>query len=163
MRLLVTLSFLLALALPAFAQDDLAQRRTVAHELVQITTADAVMTPMVDAIWPTLEAQITAGSPNADKAVLAALKDAFAAELLSTMADVVDDFAGLYANAFTLDELNAIVAFYRSGPGSKLIAEQPKVMDEMLPKLTAKLQTSLPLAMQKVMEQAQQQGLKTGN
>jgi hypothetical protein len=72
---------------------------------------------------------------------------------------VVDDYAKLYAEGFTLDELNAIVAFYESDAGKKLVAAQPKIMNEMLPTLTSKLQVSLPIAMQSVMDEAKKKGV----
>lgn len=165
MRLLVALLFLLVPASLALGQDaGLPQRQDVARQLVQLTTADAVLGPMVDAIWPSIETQLTAGGgPRPEPAVLEMLKTAFTTELNATMGEVIDDMANAYAQRFTLEELNAVLGFYRSPAGAKLIAAQPGIMSEMLPKLTTKLQASLPGVMQKVIADAQAQGLKVGN
>jgi hypothetical protein len=76
------------------------------------------------------------------------------------------DRAGASANTLSadlLEELDAIVAFYASPAGTKLIGAQPQIMREMLPSLTQKLQASLPVAMQKVIDDARAQGLDVGN
>jgi hypothetical protein len=162
---LVLAFLLLLLPVSAFAQDaDLPQRQDAARRLVEMTTADAVLTPMIDAMWPNIEMQLTAGGgPRPEQAVLDMLKTAFTNELSATMSSVMDDIAGLYADRFTLEELDAIVAFYASPAGTKLIGAQPQIMREMLPSLTQKLQASLPVAMQKVIDDARAQGLDVGN
>ena len=162
MRLLVGLMLLCASAFPVLAQDaDEAQRKSVARELVVLTTADAVMGPMIDAVWPTLEQQIGATGPAIDAETMVALKETFSTELRETMESVLDDYAALYAENFTLDELNDVLAFYKSTSGVKLIEVQPKIMNQMLPLLTQKLQITLPIAMRNVVEEAQRKRLKT--
>ena len=41
---------------------------------------------------------------------------------------MVEEFAALYAEKFTADELKEITAFYRSGTGAKFIASMPDLM-----------------------------------
>jgi len=158
MRLLLALSIIIATAAPGFAQSDVEQRETLARELVEITTADSVMTPMIDAMWPNIEMQITAGA-QVDPQVLASLKQVLIAELDTAMDAVMGDFVASYAEIFTLPELEAILAFYRSDAGRKMMAQQPVIMQELLPKLTAELQQTVPQAIQRVVEEAERQGL----
>lgn len=145
------------LALPAFAQDDdRGKRLEQGRVLVDLTTADSVIGPMLDAMWPTIEMQLP-GTISLE--VTERLKATFGTEIKSALTDVLDEIAGLYADNFTLDELIAINKFYASGPGTKLVTTQGKLMQQMLPTLTARLQETLPGAIQTVVEQAEQEGL----
>ena len=161
MRVILVLLFA-AIALPALAQDaDIEQRRALAREYVELTTADAVMGPMIDAMWPAIEAQM--GGPGAvPTEILPELKAAFTAEIDTAMEGAMDEIAGAYADEFTLDDLTAILAFYRSAPGQKAITVQPVIMNRMLPVLTARLQASLPGAIERVVEEASKRA-KSGN
>ena len=52
MRRLAAVLLLLAFsAAPAFAQDDRSKRVDLARAFVELTSADSVMNPMIDAIW----------------------------------------------------------------------------------------------------------------
>jgi hypothetical protein len=53
-------------------------------------------------------------------------------ELLPRLAEVTDEMARSYANAFTEPELQAILTFYRSPAGKKLIDQQPKVAEDSM-------------------------------
>ena len=158
MRLILAFLLMFATAAPTLAQSDQAERETLARELVEMTTAESVMTPMIDAMWPNIEMQITAGG-EVDPQILASLKEVLIAELRVAMSNVMDDFVASYAGSFTLPELEAILTFYRSAPGTKLINVQPVIMQELLPKLTAELQQTIPGAVQRVVEEAERQGL----
>lgn len=154
----IVFAFILALlALPAFAQDaDRGKRVEQGRILVDLTTADSVIGPMLDAMWPTVEMQLP-GTISAE--VAERLKATFGTEIKSALSDVLDEIAALYADNFTLEELTAINKFYGSGPGSKLVATQGALMQQMLPTITARLQETLPGAIQNVIEQAQEDGL----
>ncbi|MGQ0671872.1 MAG: DUF2059 domain-containing protein [Hyphomicrobium sp.] len=41
---------------------------------------------------------------------------------------MLDDFAAIYAQRFTAEELQTIAAFYRSGPGAKFVTAMPELM-----------------------------------
>ena len=49
-----------------------------------------------------------------------------AAEIRRAKGELLDQIAGLYADELTLEELNAIVAFYKSPVGAKFVAVQPQ-------------------------------------
>ena len=50
-------------------------------------------------------------------------------DLAPRFAELNDEMAKLYATHFTDQELKAILAFYKSPVGQKLLAEQPTVVD----------------------------------
>jgi hypothetical protein len=154
----IAFAFLFALlAVPAFAQDtDRGKRLDQGRILVDLTTADSVIGPMLDAMWPSIEMQLP-GTISLE--VTERLKETFGTEIKSALSDVLDEIAGLYADNFTLEELAAINKFYASGPGTKLVNTQGELMQQMLPTITARLQETLPGAIQNVVEQAEQEGL----
>jgi uncharacterized protein len=48
------------------------------------------------------------------------------------VSELVDQSAGIYASHFTEPELKSILAFYQSPLGQKMIAEEPKALDESM-------------------------------
>jgi hypothetical protein len=156
MRIVAPLLLILFMAAPVAAQDDLERRVEQARMFVDLTTADSVMGPMVDAVWPTVEMQLPSDIPLE---VANRLKGTFADEIKAALGDVMDDFAAAYANVFTLEELIAINKFYASDAGAKLIANQGALMQEMLPTITARLTATMPAAMEAVIREAEEEGL----
>ena len=51
-------------------------------------------------------------------------------KLLSYKQDMVTDFAALYAETFTAEEMKAVADFYRSGTGAKFIELTPALMQK---------------------------------
>lgn len=156
MRLIAAVIVLVAAVSAAFAQDDRPKRVELAGEYVALTTADSVMQPMIDAIWPSIAVQF---GGTVEPAVEEGLKEVFSTEIKTALADVMDQLAGLYADAFTLSELEAIVKFYRSETGAKLISSQGGLMQEMLPAMTARLEETLPEAVERVLAEAEAEGV----
>lgn len=156
MRTLVALAFTL-FALPAFAQAaDHDKRLEQARIFVGLTTAESVMAPMIDAMWPNVEMQLPR---ELNLEVVERMKTTFAEEITATLADVFDELAAAYAGAFTLEELVSINKFYSSPTGAKLIAQQGPLMQEMMPSITTRLQQSLPAAITTLLTEAQAEGL----
>ena len=156
MRIVAALLLILFAVAPVAAQDDLGKRIEQANIFVDLTTADSVLGPMVDAVWPSVEMQLPSDIPLE---VANRLKGTFADEIRAALSDVMDDFASAYAEVFTLEELAAINKFYLSDAGSKLIANQGVLMQQMLPTITARLQETMPKAMENVIREAEEEGL----
>jgi hypothetical protein len=49
-------------------------------------------------------------------------------KLLEYQEQLITDFANLYAETFTAEEMKAVADFYRSGPGAKFIEKTPELM-----------------------------------
>jgi hypothetical protein len=43
---------------------------------------------------------------------------------------MISDFAVLYAQTFTVEEMKAVADFYRSGAGAKFISKTPELMQK---------------------------------
>jgi hypothetical protein len=57
---------------------------------------------------------------------------ALRAEYASRTEELVNEAAKLYASRFTEQELNELLAFYKTPLGSKMIMEEPRILDESL-------------------------------
>ena len=99
----------------------------------QIAAARAAITAIkatdqFDLILPqaadALRGEMIQKDPNLEQVISAAVDDEVI-KLAARRADLEAEAARAYANIFSLEELNAITAFYNSDAGKKLIAEGP--------------------------------------
>lgn len=120
-RIVYVLGFLLALATPTAAQ----QARTftpshmaVARELLQAVQIQKVSMAGVESM---ISEQIRT-NPQMGRyreAMLAWAREIFASE------EAIDAFAALYADAFSEEDLRALLAFYRTPLGQRVATMQP--------------------------------------
>jgi hypothetical protein len=98
------------------------------------TIAAVGATSKFDVILPTiaeqLKQQLIQATPNFEP-VINEVVDAKAIEFAKRRTDLENEAAKVYATSFTLEELNAITAFYTSPAGKKLIANGPIALREM--------------------------------
>lgn len=92
-------------------------------------------TDQFDAILPNaaeaLKASLIQAAPNLEKEISATV-DATALEMAGRRADLEREAAAVYARNFSLDELQAISAFYQSEAGRALIERGPLATREIL-------------------------------
>lgn len=98
------------------------------------TIAAVGATTKFDVILPTIAEQIKQqliqATPNFEP-VINEMVDAKAIEFAKRRTDLENEAAKVYATSFTLEELNAITAFYTSPAGKKLIANGPIALREL--------------------------------
>jgi uncharacterized protein len=115
---------LLGFASAAHAAD--ATPEQIAAARAAITAIKA--TDQFDLILPqaadSLRGEMIQKDPNLEAAISAAV-DEEVIKLAARRSALEAEAARAYANIFTIEELNAIAAFYSSAPGKKLIAEGP--------------------------------------
>ncbi|MBB4064579.1 DUF2059 domain-containing protein [Gellertiella hungarica] len=91
-------------------------------------------TAQFDAILPNLaeqlKNQLIQATPNYQGEISAAV-DEEALALAARRGDLEKEAATIYAKTFTVDELNAITAFYTSPAGKKLLSDGPIATREM--------------------------------
>ena len=130
------LRFLLPLlAVAMFAQaaraDEAADRHAAAVALLdKLHPADAV-TSMMPSIIGQIRANLTRNDPDLVKQF-----DGFAPQLAAegdaAKSDLVAKITDVYAQTYTVDDLNAMSAFYQSPVGQKVIASQSELNGKML-------------------------------
>jgi hypothetical protein len=83
-----------------------------------------------------------------------------ALSLVSRRADLNNDVARVWANAFTEEELNAITAFYKSPAGQKFLTVSPKVVFDSSNALKGWSERVAEEMMEKSREALKQQGIQ---
>jgi hypothetical protein len=126
------LALAIAAALPAArAQAPDAARVEAAKQLMLAAGAAR----QFDEAMPLLAAQISQNlmrlAPDKSKDV-AEVFQKLLPRFLEKKGILLDQIAGLYAKELTLDELNGIVAFYKSPIGAKFAAVQPHIMRQSI-------------------------------
>ena len=112
--------------------DDVSEEQIAA---ARATIQSLNLTVGFDRILPNLaeqlKAQLIQASPNFTDAITTTV-DEKALSLAARRGDLEREAARIYANAFTLDELKAISAFYQSDVGKKLLKDGPVATREMM-------------------------------
>jgi hypothetical protein len=99
-----------------------------AHQLVTVTGATALFSPLIAGVVEQSKLLYLQQNPALGKD-LNEIAAKMRADLQPRFAEVQDEVAKLYAQHFTEQELKDILAFYQSPLGKKVLAEQPKVVD----------------------------------
>jgi hypothetical protein len=120
-------------ALVAFASAAHSQQTSVtaiatAKELVAATRATTVFNPLIAGVIEQAKLLFLQQDPGLAKD-LNEIADKMRTDLAPRFADINDEMAKLYATHFTDQELKAILAFYKTPVGQKLLTEQPTVVD----------------------------------
>ena len=128
----VMLAFALVLAAfvgSAQAQQPSATALTTAKELITTKGAGAMFEPVVAGVVEQVKSVFLRTNPMLSKDLNeVALK--LRADYAPRGAEILNDMAKVYATRFTEQELKDALAFYKSPLGSKLLAEEPKILDE---------------------------------
>jgi hypothetical protein len=120
-------------ALPTFAEEtpppvDPA-RVAAARDLMEVTGVTKQMDGMVEAMSRGFAKGANADTSETGKK-LSAQFDSGMKKLLEYKDQMISDFAVLYAQTFTADEMKTVADFYRSGAGAKFIAKTPELMQK---------------------------------
>ena len=136
MRFLVSAVFLalaLAVAAPSWAEDAKPaadqDRIAAARDLMDVTGVTKQMDAMIDAMTAGFAKGAKADSSEAGKKVSEEFQAAMK-KFMSYKDDMLRDFAGLYAETFTADEMKQVADFYRSGTGAKFVQLAPSLMQK---------------------------------
>jgi hypothetical protein len=99
-----------------------------AHELVNVTGATALFTPLIAGVIEQAKILFLQQNPALAKD-LNEIAAKMRTDLAPRFAEVTNEVALLYATNFTDEELKQILVFYQSPVGKKLLAQQPIVID----------------------------------
>lgn len=127
----VAVAATMIVAMPAQAQDPTAEHVAAARATIAALGA----TDQFDAILlnaaQNIKSNLIQTAPNLQE-IISATVDETAIEMAGRRADLEREAATIYARSFSIDELNAIEAFYVSDAGKKLISAGPIVTRELL-------------------------------
>jgi hypothetical protein len=113
---------------------------------------DQTMAPTLEVFPAEKRAEIRAkANEAAQKAMARALETYSQPDLLQGF----EDIAGrAHAKVFTVAEIRAIAAFYKSDIGQKLLFRQPQIAQEMMPEIVALLQPRMKALMEETLKEA---------
>jgi uncharacterized protein len=124
-------AFVLIVQLPVLAQEPTAEHLAAAREAITALHA----TEQFDAILPNaaqgLKVSLIQTAPNLQD-IISATVDETALSMVGRRTDLEREAAKIYANNFSIEELQAISAFYNSPAGTKLLEAGPEATRELL-------------------------------
>ncbi len=105
------------------------ERLAAARDLLEVTGVTKQLDGMIDAMKKSFAGGAKAEASETGKKMSAEF-DAGMAKFMSYKQDMMNDFAVLYAETFTAEEMKTIADFYRSGTGAKFISMTPELMQK---------------------------------
>ncbi len=127
-RLTAVAFSLVAFGPAAHSQQTSVAAIATAKELVAATKATTVFDPLIAGVVEQAKLLFLQQNPGLAKD-LNEISEKMRTDLAPRFAELNDEMAKLYATHFTDQELKAILVFYKSPVGQKLLAEQPTVVD----------------------------------
>jgi uncharacterized protein len=104
-------------------------RLAAARDLMEVTGVTRQLDGMMDAMTKGFAKGAQAEGGDKGKKISEDF-EAFMKKFSSYKEEMLVDFAGLYAESFTADEMKQVADFYRSGTGAKFIQMTPALMQK---------------------------------
>jgi uncharacterized protein len=114
----------------AFADDPSPEHIKAARATIAAVGATANFDTILPTIAGQIKEQLIQATPNYE-AVITEIVDEQAIKIAARRSNLEQEAAKVYAQSFTLDELNAITAFYTSPVGKKLLQNGPIAQREL--------------------------------
>ncbi len=107
-----------------------------ARELIEAKGVMTMFDPLIPGVVETVKGTFLRTNTSLSKE-LNEVAGQLRNELASKRSEVLDEFAKAYAEHFSEQELRAILAFYRTPAGRKVISEEPKILDQGMGRVQA--------------------------
>lgn len=114
----------------AFADDPTPEHIKAARATIAAVGATANFDTILPTIAGQIKEQLIQATPNYEP-VITEIVDAEAIKIAARRSNLEQEAAKVYAQTFTVDELNAITAFYTSEVGKKLLQNGPIAQREL--------------------------------
>jgi uncharacterized protein len=112
-------------------QQPSAAAMATAKELISVTGTTSLFTPLIAGVVEQAKVLYLQQDPSLSKD-LNEISTQMRTDLTPRFSELTDEVARLYATNFSEQELKDILAFYKSPAGQKLLAQQPKVVDDSM-------------------------------
>ena len=129
--LFIAVTILAALPGMSSAQTPDTTRIAAAKQMMEVAGTAA----QFDQVMPLMSQQMSQAFKNLAPGSATEIDDVFrqlVPKFIERKGELLDQIATLYATEMTLDELNAIVAFYKSPVGAKFASVQPKILRDSM-------------------------------
>lgn len=104
-------------------------RIAAARDLMEVTGVTKQLEGMMDAMKQGFAKSAKSENSEAGKKMSEGF-DAAMTKFMGYRGEMLQDFAALYAETFTAEEMKSVADFYRSGTGAKFIAMTPELMQK---------------------------------
>jgi hypothetical protein len=115
----------------AIAQAPDRARVAAAKQMMELAGAAKQFDEVMPLIADQMARSLTAVAPDKGKEIAEVFRQLLP-RFLHRKAELLDQVAALYAAELTLDELNGVIAFYKSAVGMKFAAVQPGVIRQSM-------------------------------
>ncbi len=120
------------LAVPARAAEIAPDKEIAIRELFEVTNTMAMTEQVSRAMLPQFMAQIRKSAPNISQSDADKLSAVILEEFQKSTASLMKMMVALYDKNFTLEEIRAAIAFYKTPAGRSMIAKTPALMAQSM-------------------------------
>lgn len=131
-----------------------------AKNLLEVTHAAANFSQAFDLISKQLIPIFTKANPDKAAQVQTLFDTYFSPVMKKHATDFMDQAAVVYARNFTVEDMQAITAFYQSPAGQKFVEKSPSMMGQIIQATQAMRQEVVKEAMQNLMTQMRQNNMQ---
>ena len=129
---LIVSATLLLCASPVLADE--ASKAAKAEALIQLTQNDQMMKSFLEPMKGMLSAQMDkAGVPPEKRAKTSEMQGRIMALVAEHLNKTKPALVKIYSDTYTEEEMDGILAFYKSAPGQALLQKMPQVMQRSMP------------------------------
>lgn len=121
----------------SYAQED--EHRKLAEELLRLTETDKNIERTFEMVkqmqmGQVNNIQLSEELSREDKEMIASMQGKIMDIIVKEMGwdNVKDDFIDIYVDVFTKDELEGIIAFYKTSAGQKFVKKQPELIQKSM-------------------------------
>lgn len=115
------------------------EKLKLAREVIELMEADAMIDGMTEQMMQNMAGQ--PGNPSGDQT---ALQDRIVKIAEEAAREMITEFDAIYAEIYTVEELEGIKAFFSSPAGQSMIKKQPELMGRIMPMVQRMQQNMLP-------------------
>jgi hypothetical protein len=141
--IILMITVILFLAAPAAA----GQKEDLAREMLNLTDMQKVMDQIVAQVQQMQASQLKSiDIPEGDKEKFLQFQNKCTKKIFDAMSwkKMEPEYITLFSSVYTVEELKAIVAFYKSPAGQSMLKKQPMLMQKSMQIAQSKIQDLLP-------------------
>ncbi len=143
-RLALTTLAVLAFSLPALGQDTRETRLARAQEYVAQSIMDLDLEAVVRSMYRPVLDQVAASGQQLSQDQIDRIDALYRATMLEPLRAIMMQQDQVMADLFTLEEIEALLAFYTSPVGRSVMTKMPQLMEIQQPAILNMVQSTMP-------------------
>lgn len=143
-RLALTALAVVAFSLPALAQDTRETRLARAQDYVAQSMMDLDLEAVVRSMYRPVLDQVAASGQQLSQDQIDRIDALYMATMLEPLRAIMMQQDQVMADLFTLEEIEALLAFYTSPVGRSVMTKMPRLMEVQQPAILNMVQSTMP-------------------